>query len=96
MAKHTLHGLKVAILVTDGFEEVELLEPRRALDEAGADTCVVSPKPDRVRRTGPGRRQTTGATCLARDSGLTGSARGGEQPPSDRCRSLTRGPGGIP
>jgi hypothetical protein len=32
----TLHGLKVAILVTDGFEECELTEPRRALDEAGA------------------------------------------------------------
>jgi protease I len=49
MAKDTLHGLKVAILATDGFEEVELLEPRRALDEAGADTRVVSPKPDRAR-----------------------------------------------
>jgi protease I len=49
MANRTLDGLKVAILVTDGFEEVELLEPRRALDEAGADTRVVSPKPDRIR-----------------------------------------------
>jgi protease I len=49
MANRTLEGLKVAILVTDGFEQVELLEPRRALDQAGADTRVVSPKPDRVR-----------------------------------------------
>jgi protease I len=31
-----LKGLKVAILVTDGFEQVELLEPRKALDQAGA------------------------------------------------------------
>jgi protease I len=45
----TLSGLKVAILVTDGFEQVELLEPRKALDEAGAETRVVSPKSDRVR-----------------------------------------------
>jgi protease I len=49
MANRTLQGLKVAILVTDGFEQVELLEPRRALDQAGAETRVVSPKPDRVR-----------------------------------------------
>ncbi len=36
-------GLKVAILVADGFEQVELVEPRRALDEAGARTSIVSP-----------------------------------------------------
>lgn len=42
-------GMKIAILVTDGFEEVELTEPRKALDEAGADTAIVSPKYNRVR-----------------------------------------------
>ena len=31
MAEDTLQGLNVAILVTDGFEQVELTEPRRAL-----------------------------------------------------------------
>jgi protease I len=45
----TLNGLKVAILVTDGFEQVELVEPRKALDAAGAETQIVSPKNDRVR-----------------------------------------------
>jgi DJ-1/PfpI family len=49
MAEHALKGLKVAILVTDGFEKVELTEPRKALDEAGAETRIVSPKADRVR-----------------------------------------------
>jgi len=44
-----LKGLKVAILVTDGFEQVELTEPRKALDDAGADTRVVSPKSGQVR-----------------------------------------------
>jgi protease I len=44
-----LEGVKVAILVTDGFEQVELTEPRQALDQAGADTKVVSPKDERVR-----------------------------------------------
>jgi protease I len=49
MAEQTLKGLKVAILVTDGFEQVELTEPRKALDQAGAETRVVSPKAGRVR-----------------------------------------------
>jgi protease I len=49
MAHESLRGLKVAILVTDGFEQVELAEPRKALDQAGAETVVVSPKPERVR-----------------------------------------------
>jgi protease I len=44
-----LSGLKVAILVTDGFEQVELLDPREALHVAGAATRVVSPKPGKVR-----------------------------------------------
>src|SRR6195256_3633588 len=49
MADERLDGLNVAILVADGFEEVEFTEPRKALDQAGADTNVVSPKADRVR-----------------------------------------------
>lgn len=49
MAQDTLKGLNVAILVTDGFEQVELTEPRKALDEAGATTKIVSPKHQRVR-----------------------------------------------
>jgi PfpI family intracellular protease len=49
MAHESLKGFKVAILVTDGFEQVELAEPRKALDQAGADTVVVSPKTERVR-----------------------------------------------
>jgi len=49
IAMANLNGLKVAILVTDGFEQVELVEPRKALDAAGAKTQIVSPKTDRVR-----------------------------------------------
>ena len=37
-------GMKVAILITDGFEQVELVQPRQALNEAGAETSIVSPK----------------------------------------------------
>ena len=45
MADNTLKGLTVAILVTDGFEQVELIEPRKALDQAGAETRVSRPRP---------------------------------------------------
>jgi protease I len=39
----TLNEMKVAILVAEGFELVELTEPRKALTEAGAETQIVSP-----------------------------------------------------
>jgi protease I len=38
-----LNGKTVAILVAEGFEQVEMTEPRRALDEAGAQMRIVSP-----------------------------------------------------
>ena len=44
-----LEGMKVAILVENGFEEVELHEPRAALDAAGAVTQIVSPVEGKVR-----------------------------------------------
>jgi protease I len=46
MAK--LDGLRVAILAAEGFEQAELLEPRKALDAAGAKTAVVSPAKGQV------------------------------------------------
>jgi PfpI family intracellular protease len=49
VASNTLKGLNVAILVTDGFEKVELTRPRDALNEAGATTLIVSPKRGAVR-----------------------------------------------
>ncbi|HEX5420753.1 MAG TPA: type 1 glutamine amidotransferase domain-containing protein [Gammaproteobacteria bacterium] len=45
----TLQGKKVAILVENGFEQVELTEPRRALNEAGAETHVISPVHGKVK-----------------------------------------------
>jgi protease I len=44
-----LQGKKVAILVTDGFEQVELTEPRKALQQDGAETRVVSPVKGKVK-----------------------------------------------
>jgi protease I len=39
-----LTGRKVAILIAEGFEQVEMTEPRKALQAAGAQTAVVSPE----------------------------------------------------
>jgi protease I len=59
-----LKGKKVAILVTDGFEQVELTEPRKALDAAGAQTSIVSPKKDKVRGwNSPTGARNSRSTC---------------------------------
>jgi protease I len=49
MAHTALQGFRVAILATDGFEQSELLEPKKALDAAGATTKVISPKDGEIR-----------------------------------------------
>ena len=45
----TLKGKRIAILVTDGFEQVEMTEPRQALAEEGATTTLVAPRPGKVK-----------------------------------------------
>ena len=44
-----LNGKKVAILVANGFEQVELTKPRQALRDAGAETHVISPEENKVK-----------------------------------------------
>jgi protease I len=44
VASNDITGRRVAILATDGVEQVELVEPRNALDAAGAMTTLISPK----------------------------------------------------
>ena len=44
-----LNGKKIAILATDGFEQSELTEPRKALDQAGATTVVIAPKDGEIK-----------------------------------------------
>src|ERR1700755_2693747 len=43
----TLTGKKVAILTENGFEEVELTSPKKALEEAGAEVQIVSPQKEK-------------------------------------------------
>jgi len=44
-----LNGIKVAILVANGFEQVEMTEPKQALEAAGAVVKVVSPEEGEVK-----------------------------------------------
>lgn len=48
MASQQLNTMRVAILVSDDFEQAELTEPKKALDAAGAQTVIISPKPGQV------------------------------------------------
>lgn len=45
MDKTRLDGKRIAILATNGVEQVELLQPREALDQVGASTRVIAPEP---------------------------------------------------
>jgi protease I len=45
----SLKGKKVAIVATDGVEQVELIEPKKALEAAGATTHVISPKSGEIK-----------------------------------------------
>ena len=49
MADQELKGKRVAIVAADMVERVELIEPRRALEEAGATTELISLKPGEIR-----------------------------------------------
>lgn len=48
MAEASLSGMRVAILVADDFEQSEMTEPKKALEEAGAKTTLVAPKRGKV------------------------------------------------
>ena len=50
-----LSNKRVAILVTDGFEQAELMEPVKALREAGATVEVISPSEGAAKTQKPGR-----------------------------------------
>ncbi len=44
-----LKGIKVAILATSGFEESELFEPKKALEENGAEVDIVAPEEGKIK-----------------------------------------------
>ena len=44
-----LEGINIAILVTNGFEQIEMTQPRQAYNDAGASTYIISPAGEQVR-----------------------------------------------
>ena len=64
-------GLKVAILIEDGFEQVEMVEPRKALDQAGARRASSRPG---IRTSALGTTRT-GETCSRSTSPSTKPSR---------------------
>jgi protease I len=44
MPENSLAGMRVAMIATDLFEQAELIEPKKALEQAGAQVMVISPK----------------------------------------------------
>lgn len=49
MKRKYLEGRKIAILLTDGFEEIEMTSPRKELEKAGASVFLITPKGKKVR-----------------------------------------------
>ena len=59
-----LENVKVAVLAADGFEQSEMVQPRNALNQAGAKTVLVSLKPGEVRGWNASRADTDAAAVL--------------------------------
>ena len=49
MSAKRLQGVRVAVLAVDGFEQVEVTIPMRALRREGADVRIISLRPGRIR-----------------------------------------------
>ncbi len=56
MPEHKLEGMKIAILATYDFEQVEMTEPREALRNEGAVTFLIAPHSGQVQGFQHGRR----------------------------------------
>ncbi|WP_063060762.1 type 1 glutamine amidotransferase domain-containing protein [Nocardia sienata] len=48
MGQQNLTGRRVAVLAADGVEQVELVQPRSAVEDAGASTVLLSLKPGQI------------------------------------------------
>jgi protease I len=79
----SLGGFRVAILATNGFEEAELVEPRKALNEAGARTTLLAPESGEIQ----GMNHSEKGTRIAVDGELS------EASPDDFDAVLL--PGGV-
>lgn len=49
MAQTDLSNVRIAVIATDGFEQVELTQPVDALEEANATVHIIAPEPGKIR-----------------------------------------------
>lgn len=71
--KQSVKGMRVAILAADGFEQVELTKPLKALERAGAVTEVISLRKGRIQGMNllaPGRKVKVDRLVQDADPGL--------------------------
>lgn len=71
MARQYLCGIRAAILAADGFEQVELTRPRKALLEHGAEVEVISLRPGSIRGMNalyPGTKMKVDRTIFTADA----------------------------
>ena len=68
MSQQRLDGMRVAVLVADDFEQVEMTEPRQALQAAGAKTTLISPVQGQVHGMKHDKQQDTFAVEMPLDS----------------------------
>ena len=75
-----MNQLHVAIIATDGFEESELAEPKKALEKAGAKVDVLSEKKGEIQgykhhdKTRLGKRCSGSFMLSSMGSGPNGSS----------------------
>ena len=69
MSEHNISGKKVAFLLTDGVEQVELTSPWNAVKEAGGEPTLVAPKSGSCRATtAPKRGRRSTSTSPSREA----------------------------
>lgn len=67
MSKQSLAGIRVAILAADGFEQVELTQPKKVLEKHGASTEVISLRPGAIQGINllwPGKKEKVNRTIF--------------------------------
>jgi protease I len=70
MARKKLQGVRVAVIAADGFEQVEVTSPVRALQRAGADVEIISLRPGNIKGMNllwPGKKIHVNRTILTAD-----------------------------
>ncbi|MFI2566115.1 type 1 glutamine amidotransferase domain-containing protein [Paenarthrobacter sp. NPDC018779] len=69
MSEHSIAGKKVAFLLTDGVEQVELTSPWQAVEEAGGEPTLIAPEKGKIQGfNGVDKGDTFDATLAVADA----------------------------